>query len=179
MPAEGARPGTAWRPALARRLRAGVLVAATAAIVLVVASAVRASGGEWAASGTARMTPDLVAQKPHGVRVGAKGSFSVSFWRFRAGWHSARFRLTTSRLTGSVLTAHIHTGAPGRNGPVLLSLCDRGRCGLTGAVMTVPSGTVEGWIETMELLGAYVDVHTKRNPRGELRGQIELRRSGS
>ncbi len=45
--------------------------------------------------------------------------------------------------------------------------------------MTVPSGTVEGWLETMELLGAYVDVHTKRNPRGELRGQIELRRSGS
>ena len=27
-------------------------------------------------------------------------------------------------------------------------------------------------LQTTQLLGAYVDVHTKRNPRGELRGQI-------
>ena len=33
-----------------------------------------------------------------------------------------------------------------------------------------PAGTVE----TIRTLGGYVDVHTKRNPRGELRGQIEI-----
>jgi CHRD domain len=120
------------------------------------------------------MSPALVSPKPHGVRAGAQGSFSASFWRFRAGWHSVRFRLTTSRLTGRAITAHIHTGAPGRNGPVLVTLCDPGRCELVGGVRIVPSATAESWVEAMSLLGAYVDVHTKRNPRGELRGQIVI-----
>ena len=126
------------------------------------------------------MSPALVIPRPHGVRAGAKGSFSASFWRVQAGWHSVRFRLTTSRLTGSVFTAHIHTGAPGKTGPVLLTLCEQWPCAWGGSgVRIVPSATVESWVETMMLLGAYVDVHTKRNPRGELRGQVEIRRYGS
>ena len=77
--------------------------------------------------------------------------------------------MTTRRLTGPALTAHIHTGTPGRDGPVLLVLCNGGRCNLAGAFFQAYPKSL---LRTMRLLGAYVDVHTKRNPRGELRGQI-------
>jgi hypothetical protein len=97
--------------------------------------------------------------------------FSGSFWPSKEGWEIAHYSLTTRRLTGRALTAHIHTGAPGRTGPVLFTLCDRGRCNLSGAsVHAYPAG----FVKTMRILGAYVDVHTKRNPRGELRGQIAI-----
>jgi len=120
------------------------------------------------------MKPSLVTPRPQGTRAGATGRFSASFWRFSEGWHSARFQLTTSRLTGPILEAHIHTGSKGRNGPVLVSL-SAGRYRLDGGgVLLLPSATVWSWVESMKLLGAYVDVHTKRNPRGELRGQIVM-----
>ena len=80
-----------------------------------------------------------------------------------------RYSLTARRLTGRALTAHIHTGTPGRDGPVLLVLCNGGRCNLSGALLQAYPKSL---LRTMRLLGAYVDVHTKRNPRGELRGQI-------
>jgi len=58
---------------------------------------------------------------------------------------------------------------------VLLTICDSGRCQLAGGKQLIlPAATIASWIETITLLGAYVDVHTKRNPRGELRGQIEI-----
>ena len=120
---------------------------------------------------TARLTPTELTHRPLGVRIGARGTFSGSFWPFGAGWESAHYWLSTRRLTGPALTAHIHTGVPGRNGPVLLTLCEGGRCNLSGAFFYAYP---VGYIKTMRILGAYVDVHTKRNPRGELRGQIVL-----
>jgi hypothetical protein len=114
---------------------------------------------------------------PAGVPAGARGSFSGRFWPYGKGWSSARFTLSTRRLTSPALNAHIHTGAPGRNGPVLVTLCAHGRCNLSGSSFRVyDEGTIEGMINTMRLLGAYVDVHTKQNPQGELRGQIEIRK---
>jgi hypothetical protein len=116
-----------------------------------------------------------VTAKQSAIHAGAKGSFSASFWSVGAGRQSARFRLTTSRLTSPALTVHIHTGAPRRTGPVLLTICDSGRCQLArGKLRIFTTPTIESWIETITLLGAYVDVHTERNPRGELRGQIEI-----
>jgi hypothetical protein len=122
---------------------------------------------------TALLTPGEVTSKPTGVPSGARGTLRATFWPFRDGWVEARFALSTRRLTGSVQGVHVHTGTPGRDGPVLLELCGAGRYNLYGGFRAYPAGIVR----TIRVLGGYVDVHTKRNPRGELRGQIEIRRT--
>ena len=56
-----------------------------------------------------------------------------------------------------------------------MTICNSGRCRLGGGrLLILNHSTIDSWIETITLLGGYVDVHTKRNPRGELRGQIEI-----
>ncbi len=78
------------------------------------------------------------------------------------------WRLTFKRLTGPAVVAHIHNGRPGHAGPILIPLCGPCRSGAHGTVQ------VSGQPARRTILGgdAYVNVHTKRNPGGELRGQI-------
>ena len=148
---------------------AASVVALTALLVLTAMS--QASSARPSVSLTARLIPSELTHHPSGVRAGARGTFSGNFWPYRKNWETAHYSLTTRRLTGPALTAHIHTGAPGRNGPVLLTLCDSGRCNLSG---TTFHAYPAGFVKTMRILGAYVDVHTAKNPRGELRGQIHI-----
>ncbi len=149
------------------------MVVATAAL-LVLTSVGQASSTRQTISLTARLTPAELTHRPVGIKAGARGSFAGSFRPYEEGWETARYSLTTRRLTGPVLRAHIHTGVPGRNGPVLLTLCDSpllqsGRCNVSSSTF---HAYPVGFIKTMRILGAYVDVHTRRNPRGELRSQI-------
>lgn len=77
------------------------------------------------------------------------------------------WRLTFSRLTGRAVAAHIHTGRRGVAGPVAVSLCGPCRTGASGRA------TVGGAVlAALESGRAYVNVHTARNPAGEIRGQI-------
>ena len=78
-----------------------------------------------------------------------------------------RWRLTYSRLTGRVIGAHIHLGAPGGTGRVVVALCGRCRSGVARTARLRPSV-----VEALEDGLAYVNVHTRRNRRGEIRGQI-------
>ena len=77
------------------------------------------------------------------------------------------WRLTFARLSGRATAAHIHLGRQGAAGPVAVPLC--GPC-LSGAHRTV---TVTPKVRSALLAGtAYVNVHTAKNPAGEIRGQI-------
>lgn len=91
------------------------------------------------------------------VLTGVKtGSSAVLTWR-----------LTFSRLTGRAVAAHIHTGRRGVAGPVVVPLCSPCRTSATGRA-TVTGAT----LAALESGRAYVNVHTARNPAGEIRGQI-------
>ena len=78
-----------------------------------------------------------------------------------------RWKLTFSKLTGPATAAHIHMAAKGKAGNVLVPLCAPCTSGLTGTATA-----------TADLLSAfrkhllYVNVHTTKNPAGEIRGQL-------
>ena len=76
-----------------------------------------------------------------------------------------------SGTTGVPTMAHIHQGAPGVAGPVLIAL----EPNADSTVWTVPEGAAldAAGIEAFENDELYVNVHTEANPSGELRGQLD------
>jgi hypothetical protein len=104
--------------------------------------------------------------RPRGTR-GGSGTFSATITPTQTGV-TLVWRLAFRRLSGRALAAHIHRGRAGRAGPIVVPLCAPCRSGARGTAR-VGRATLSGEI--------YVNVHTKRNPKGEIRGQI--RRPGS
>jgi hypothetical protein len=87
------------------------------------------------------------------IMVGDDGSISGS--------------VTTTGMSG--MAAHIHMGATGKNGPVILPLTKE------GDTYKVPAGSKLN-PEQMKAFKAgdlYVNVHTPENKGGELRGQLK------
>jgi len=77
------------------------------------------------------------------------------------------WRLTFSRLSGRALAAHIHLGSQGTAGPVAVPLCGPCLSGVHRPVKVTPK------VRSALLAGtAYVNIHTAKNPAGEIRGQI-------
>jgi len=145
----------------------------------VVAVAVLATG-LWAGMGSARRLgsdADAIAlraslgagaevPKPAGVKAGAGGSFAAALTRKGSGGTLA-WRLTFHGLTGKAIAAHVHLGRTGKPGPVAVALCGPCRSGQRGSARLNAR-------TTSALLGggAYVNVHTTKNPGGEIRGQV-------
>ena len=106
------------------------------------------------------------APRPKGKVSRARGTF-IAVVTKEGTTGSVAWRLTFSRLTGRALAAHIHRGRRGRPGPVMVALCAPCRSGASGSADV--SAAV---LSALEAGRAYVNVHTRRNPAGEIRGQI-------
>jgi len=100
--------------------------------------------------------------------VTARGSFSGTYVENKTG-AVLKWKLTYTRLTGAAKAAHIHSGKRGVAGPVIVPLCGPCKSGQTGT--TKISKAV---VEALEKHGAYVNVHTAKNPGGEIRGQVSV-----
>jgi CHRD domain len=97
---------------------------------------------------------------------GASGAFGL--WLEHKGTkYTASWKLTFSGLTGKATAAHIHTGKPGQSGPVVVPLCGPCKSGDSGTA-TLSAAVVAA----IKNGGAYANVHTAKNPGGEIRGQI-------
>lgn len=111
----------------------------------------------------ANLTAGQVVPTPSHVNGDAGGAFSATVAGRRITW-----RMTFRGLTGRATRAEIHYGRRGRSGGLAVPLCSRCTSGITGSVLNASQT-----LRTALLNGrAYVIVLTKRNPQGEIRGQI-------
>jgi CHRD domain len=104
--------------------------------------------------------------RPKGNVRRARGAFTATATKSDRG-AVLSWRLTFNALTGRAVAAHIHIGARGRSGPVVVPLFSPCLSGARGRV-TLPARA----ITALEAGRSYVNVHTSRNAAGEIRGQI-------
>ena len=98
----------------------------------------------------------------------AAGVFTATVTE-KKGKASIRWTLTFRRLSGKAVAAHIHKGAAGVAGPVVVPLCAPCRNGQNGR-----QAISEDVAAALEQGGYYVNVHTAKNAGGEVRGQLKL-----
>jgi hypothetical protein len=78
-----------------------------------------------------------------------------------------KWKLTFAKLTGPATAAHIHMAAKGKPGDVVLPLCAPCKSGVTGMAPLTPAE-----LSAFKKHLLYVNVHTAKNPNGEIRGQL-------
>jgi CHRD domain-containing protein len=124
--------------------------------------------GQLATSATVatRLSSRQEVPKPKGNVKRATGSFTATVAKLGAGGTVA-WRLRFSRLTGRAIAAHIHIGRVGRAGPVAVALCGPCRNGQRGTADLTPAA-----LAALQAGRGYVNIHTPKNPGGEIRGQI-------
>lgn len=97
--------------------------------------------------------------------VSVPGSGTGSFTIGADG--SVKGSVTTTGVQGTM--AHIHQGARGQNGPVIVPLTK------SGDTYTAPAGAklTDAQMQAFKAGNLYVNVHTDRNKGGEVRAQLQ------
>lgn len=82
----------------------------------------------------------------------------------------------------SATQGHIHSGAQGQNGPVVVTLfnssspqneiVEKGTINATNLEGPMKGKTIPDLLAAMKNGNTYVNVHTEQNPKGEIRGQL-------
>ncbi len=99
---------------------------------------------------------------------------------------SIAYKLTATGLSSAFTAAHIHAGAAGASGPVVvpLNLTAGPSGGTAGGEGSIDASAIKGknadgspmalndLLAAMRSRGTYVNVHTANNKPGEVRGQI-------
>lgn len=80
--------------------------------------------------------------------------------------------VTFSGLTTPLAAGHIHMAPARVNGPIIIPLV--GRVGLRAGIMRIPPGRrlLPAQLQALRANRLYINLHTSRNPGGEIRGQI-------
>ena len=118
-------------------------------------------------------TIDGAQEVPTVATVGTGDGLAV----IRSDGTSVGYAVTYSGLSGALAAAHIHTGAAGVAGGVILPLA-AGPSPMFGTLTSAdfkPSGSVTTFAEALAAIRGgttYFNLHTAANPGGEIRGQI-------
>jgi CHRD domain len=114
-----------------------------------------------------RLSPRNEVPRPKGNVRRATGVFRADVTK-SGPTAQLDWRLTFSRLTGRVIGAQIHRGAPGTTGRIVVALCGPCKSGVQKSVRLRPA-----LVEALEDGLLYVNVRTRTNKKGEIRGQIK------
>jgi len=132
-------------------------------LVLLFGVAVLAFAGiAYGASSPVMIGTTLTSGQDHATKSHGTGTFTGSITGGKL-----KFTLKFSHLTGAATAAHIHMGAKGVSGPVVVPLCGPCKTTVTGTASV--SAAVLSAIKKGK---AYVNVHTAKYPAGEIRGQL-------
>jgi hypothetical protein len=139
-----------------------VVVAITAASVMALSVAGAASTAPTMIGAKLTAKAEVPAQAVKNTK--GSGSFTGTLTGNKLVW-----KLTFAHLSGAANAAHIHLGKAGKAGNVAVPLCAGSKCksGIHGTVTLTASV-----LKAVTHGGAYVNVHTAKNPNGEIRGQI-------
>jgi hypothetical protein len=130
--------------------------------------------GQIVAAGNAHFADLNGAQENPPVATAATGKGTVVI---SADGSTITYLVTYSGLSGTANAAHIHTGAVGANGGVILPLTvgPSPMSGTLTAANFTASGSVTTFAQAVAAIQAgttYFNIHTTANPGGEIRGQI-------
>ena len=135
-----------------------LVTGAVCALALAALSAAATRSTVW----TAALTSGQEVPKQVVKNSSAHGLFKGTLSGKKLTW-----TLTFSKLTGPATAAHIHMAPKGVAGNVIVPLC--GPCKSPATGVSILNGTV---IAAFKKGNLYVNVHTKKNPNGEIRGQV-------
>jgi len=144
-------------------------IGAVAVVALAIAGLATAANSSETYKFKASLTAGAEVPKPTGVPASATGTFVATTVEPKTGPIKITWKLTYAHLSGKALQAHIHLGKPGKAGNVLVALCAPCKNGQTGK--SVIAHSVE---DALEAGKTYVNIHTKKNLAGEIRGQVKL-----
>jgi hypothetical protein len=153
----------------------------------------KASKGKHRGSATFHASLDGHQETPMTIHTAGKGHLTLTMTNST----TFEYRLEFSGLTGTPTAAHIHFGAPGTSGGVIVDLCG----GTKPACPTTTSGTVTGtfaaadvkalpaqgfaagdfagFVDELRQGFMYANLHTSAFGMGEIRGQIGSHRGRS
>jgi CHRD domain len=90
--------------------------------------------------------------------------------RLNPGQEKVCFVLTAANITLPAAAAHIHTGAAGSAGGILVPLAPPDATGVSGGCVSAPRATIKAILKRPS--GYYVNVHTSDFANGAIRGQL-------
>jgi hypothetical protein len=111
---------------------------------------------------SAKLTAAQEVPKQAVTTPAAHGSFTAALHGKKLTW-----KLTFASLSGPATAAHIHMAAMGKSGDVVVALCGPCKSGASGTA-TVSAAVLKAFPKHL----LYVNVHTAKNPAGEIRGQL-------
>jgi CHRD domain len=97
------------------------------------------------------------------------GSGTATF-RLNPGQGRVCFVVTAAKIVLPATAAHIHTGAAGAFGGILVALTPPDATGISGGCVSAPRATVNAILKTPS--NYYANVHTSDFPNGAIRGQL-------
>ena len=113
--------------------------------------------------------------KPTGNLAKAKGGFTAEIYKSDKGTF-IKWRLAWTNLTSRVTAAHLHIGKAGKSGPVFLFLCGTAKQPCKNHQLSKVTKLSQAQGQALETGNVYVNIHTVRNPAGEVRGQLRAAR---
>jgi CHRD domain len=141
-----------------RKLVVLLAAGAVAALALSALSLAAARSTVWSAALTSGQEVPKQAVKVTAAHGQFKGTLSGS----KLTW-----KLIFAKLSGPASAAHIHLGGMGKAGNVLVALCGPCKSGVSGTA-TISAALMKDFKKHL----LYVNVHTAKNPAGEIRGQL-------